>query len=124
MLSNWESIDRYLTKRGLKIGPPRLCQTGGGRHTVKIGDGKLKISGHYFGYGRDYGSMDSDVVGIARKLEFVALMPNGPISELFCGYLIRVFIKDGTRIENPSSELTRIHKDHCHVALKRHSLLI
>jgi hypothetical protein len=119
MLSNFESADQYLMNRGLRIGPPRYCQTNGGRHTIR----GSHVSAHYFGNGRDYGYSDSDMSGIARKLEFIALMPNGPIAELFCSSA-NIFIKDGKRLSPVSKELLNSHLGHCHVALKSGRRLI
>jgi len=117
LLGNWESIDKFLIDRGLKIGAPTFAQTTGGNHPAQKG-----VSNHYFGVARDYGSRDSDMWRIARSLEFIALMPHGPITELFCS-CANIFIKDGQRFQ-PSEELYRAHLTHCHVALKAGRRLI
>jgi len=75
MADQWDSIDRYLREKGVRIGTPTRGQTVGGRHAM--------ISNHYFGDARDYGVHDSDAAGVARALELIALQPHGPISKLY-----------------------------------------
>jgi hypothetical protein len=74
----WKEIDRYLEHRGLRVGQPTLGRTMGGRHASSPGH----YSFHYEGLARDYSVFDSDASMIARKLEFIASDPNGPIAEL------------------------------------------
>ncbi len=98
----WPSIDAYLRAAGLRVGPPTMGQTTGGRHV----SGSL----HYDDRARDYGRT-SDYVAIARFLTPIALDPSGPIEELFGP---GVSIKNGRRIPQVSG-----HDGHTHVGLKR-----
>ena len=106
-MSSWEEIDEFLTKRGVRIGPPTVGQTLGGQH-------EKPSSYHYRGLARDYGVHDSDASGAARRLEFIATQPNGPIAELFFVPL-GIWYKDGRRI--PGSRVGG-HRNHCHEALR------
>jgi hypothetical protein len=118
-MTNWDDLDRFLIAKGLRIGPPKHSQTTGGRHTIAVKNGNLRISSHYLGNARDYGGSDSDILGIVKTLEPIALQPNGPIAELFCAVppWAGIFIKNGKRF-SPGSELLDTHRDHCHVALR------
>ena len=78
MRDSWETIDSYLKAKGLRVGTPSPGQTIHGTHASKHGH----FSNHYYGLAHDYGS-ESDAAGIARRLEFIAMQPNGPIAELY-----------------------------------------
>ncbi len=56
----WQEIDEFLKSRGVRIGPPRLGQTTGGKHAPG--------SNHYKGLARDYGDMDSDCRAVVREM--------------------------------------------------------
>jgi hypothetical protein len=123
MNDGWKEIDRYLEHRGLRVGQPTLGRTTGGRHA----SGPGHYSFHYEGLARDYSVFDSDASMIARKLEFIASDPNGPIAELFYAPL-DIWYKDGQhlksgamrgRAKSPFTLGVGGHQDHCHVALKR-----
>jgi hypothetical protein len=98
----WQSIDRYLKGRGIKVGAPTIGQTTGGRHVAG--------SVHYDGRGRDYGRT-SNYIGIAHALVHIALDPNGPIEELFGP---GVSIDNGRRVPTVPN-----HDTHTHVGLKK-----
>ncbi len=114
MIRNWEDIDRYLIALGVRIGQPTLELTTGGGHAR----GAKHLSFHYLGTARDYPQLpNSDDTAIARRLEFIALQPDGPIVELFSANA-SIFIKDGQRISPVKIDLWNEHLNHCHVALK------
>jgi hypothetical protein len=95
MTRNWAEIDRFLPSHGVRIGQPTLGQTTGGAHA----SGSHHFSNHYLGTARDYGARDSNAAAVARKLEVIALQPDGPIAELFCSVgTADVFIKRRSQI--------------------------
>jgi hypothetical protein len=102
----WRLIDQYLSGRRIRIGPPTVGQTTGGRHT--------STSYHYAGQARDYGRSNSDLRGILAALLPHATGPAAPIVELFG---LDVYCKNGRRI-TPSAGLRDSHQDHVHVALR------
>jgi hypothetical protein len=116
MTRNWEEIDRFLAARGVRIGAPTLGQTTGGKHNSSA----RHFSNHFVGTARDYGQHDSNACAVARKLELIALQPNGPIAELYCsvGPQEGIFIRNGQRLSPVPLTLWTSHRDHCHVALK------
>lgn len=123
MKDQWKQIDQYLERSGLRVGKPTLRLTTQGGHA----HGSL----HYAGLARDYSIRDSDGFRIARKLEFIASDPNGPIEELFFAPL-DIWYKNGehlksramrgktqfSKTESPFTVGVGEHMDHCHVALK------
>lgn len=111
MRDKWLEIDDYLIAKGLRVGKVTSGQITGGRHAAKHGH----LSNHYFGTARDYGVHDSDASGIARRLEFIAAQPNGPIAELFFAPL-DIWYRNGQRVEN-GRQVIGGHLHHCHVAL-------
>jgi hypothetical protein len=128
MRDQWKQIDQYLERSGLRVGQPTLGRTTGG-HSHAHGPGHYSL--HYAGLARDYYIGDSDAWRIAKKLEFMASDPNGPIAELFFAPL-DIWYKNGqhlksnamrgktqfTETESPFTVGVGGHQDHCHVALK------
>ena len=120
MTDGWKEIDRYLERKGLKVGKPIVGRTTGGAHSSKK-------SLHYEGLARDYAVSDSDASMIARQFELIASDPNGPIAELFFAPL-NIWYKNGQRLASGAlrgkpAECAFVmgvggHEDHCHVALK------
>ena len=123
MKDQWKQIDQYLERIGLRVGEPTLGRTtAGNAHAHSPGYYSL----HYTGLARDYYIGDSDASLIARKLEFIASDPNGPIAELFFApldiwYKNGAYLKSGA-VRGKKTNLFTVgvggHQDHCHVALK------
>jgi hypothetical protein len=114
IMENWDEIDRYLIRLGIRIDNPTQATTTGGGHAK---DSK-HFSYHYVGSARDYGRHTCDAEAVARKLEVIAMQPRGPVAELFYSPS-GTFIKNGRRLlARDNSEIVKKHWTHCHVALK------
>ena len=61
MIRNWEEIDRFLTARGVRIDKPTLQQTTAGKHA----NDPRRLSNHFLGTARDYGTHDNINISVA-----------------------------------------------------------